>query len=50
MYFSVHVHIAAEVIYARVDAEKDFKELASWIGALPKRADAGIIRNYLFPS
>lgn len=47
MHFSVHGHTAAEIIYERADAEKDFMGLTSWTGALPKRPDAEIAKNYL---
>lgn len=47
MHYSVHGHTAAEIIYERADAEKDFMELTSWTGALPKRTDAEIAKNYL---
>ena len=47
IHFSVHGHTAAEVIYNRADAEKDFMGLTSWTGALPKRTDAAIAKNYL---
>lgn len=47
MHYSVHGHTAAEVIYERADAEKDFMGLTSWTGALPKRTDAEIAKNYL---
>ena len=36
MHFSVHGHTAAEIIYERADAEKDFMGLTSWSGAMPK--------------
>ena len=49
MHFSAHGHTAAEVIYSRADADKDFMGLTSWTGALPKRMDAGIAKNYLSP-
>ena len=49
MHFSAHGHTAAEVIYSRANADKDFMGLASWTGALPKRTDAGIAKNYLSP-
>lgn len=48
MHFSVHGHTAAEIIYERANAEKDFMGLTSWTGALPKRTDAEIAKNYLF--
>ena len=49
MHFSAHGHTAAEVIYSRADADKDFMGLTSWTGALPKRSDAEIAKNYLSP-
>ena len=47
MHYSVHGHTAAEIIYERANAEKDFMGLTSWTGALPKRTDAEIAKNYL---
>ena len=47
MHFSVHGHTAAEIIYERANAEKDFMGLTSWTGALPKRTDAEIAKNSL---
>ena len=47
MHFSAHGHPAAEVIYERADAEKDFMGLTSWTGPLPRRTDAEIAKNYL---
>ena len=47
MHYSVHGHTAAEIVYERADAEKDFMGLTSWTGALPKRTDAEIAKNYL---
>ena len=47
IHFSVHGHTAAEVIYQRADANKDFMGLTSWTGGLPKRTDAEIAKNYL---
>ena len=49
MHFSAHGHTAAEVIYQRADANKDFMGLTSWTGRLPKRTDAEIAKNYLSP-
>ena len=49
MHFSAHGHTAAEVIYQRADANKDFMGLTSWTGGLPKRTDAEITKNYLSP-
>ena len=47
MHFSVHGQTAAEVIYNRVDAEKDFMGLTTWTGMLPKKTDAEYAKNYL---
>ena len=47
MHYSVHGHTAAEIIYERADAEKDFMGLTTWTGALPKKTDAEIAKNYL---
>lgn len=47
MHFSAHGHTAAEIIYERADAQKDFMGLTSWTGALPKRIDAEVAKNYL---
>ena len=35
------------MIYERADAEKDFMGLTSWTGAMPKRTDAEVAKNYL---
>lgn len=47
MHFSAHGHTAAEIIYERANAGKDFMGLTSWTGALPKRTDAEVAKNYL---
>lgn len=47
MHFSVHGQTAAEVIFNRADAEKDFMGLTTWTGRLPKRSDAEVAKNYL---
>lgn len=47
MHFSAHGHTAAEIIYERADAEKDFMGLTAWNGALPRRTDAETAKNYL---
>jgi hypothetical protein len=47
MHFSAHGHTAAEIIYSRANAEKDFMGLTIWTGALPKRSDAEYAKNYL---
>ncbi len=47
MHFAVHGHTAAEVIYNRADAEKDFMGLTTWTGMFPKKNDAEYAKNYL---
>ena len=47
MHFSTHGNTAAEIIYSRANAEKDFMGLTTWTGALPKRNDAEFAKNYL---
>lgn len=49
MHYSAHGQTAAEVIYNRADAAKDFMGLTSWTGSFPKRSDAEFAKNYLFP-
>lgn len=47
MHFATHGHTAAEVIYDRANAEKDFMGLTSWRGAMPTKHEAEIAKNYL---
>jgi len=47
MHFAVHGHTAAEIIYHRADATKDFMGLTTWTGMMPKRTDAEFAKNYL---
>ena len=47
IHFSTHGNTAAEIIYNRADAEKDFMGLTTWTGVLPKRNDAEYAKNYL---
>ncbi len=47
MHYSVHGHTAAEIIYERADAQKDFMGLTAWTGSLPQKTDAEIAKNYL---
>ena len=47
MHYSAHGQTAAEVIYERADAQKDFMGLTTWTGAMPKKTDAEIAKNYL---
>jgi hypothetical protein len=47
MHYAVHGHTAAELIYDRADADKDFMGLMTWTGPLPRRSDAEVAKNYL---
>lgn len=47
MHFAAHGHTAAEVIYDRANAEKDFMGLTSWRGVMPTKHEAEIAKNYL---
>ena len=47
MHYSAHGHTAAEIIYKRADAEKDFMGLTTWSGAMPSKPEAEIAKNYL---
>ena len=47
MHYSAHGHTAAEIIYKRADAEKDFMGLTTWSGAMPTKPEAEIAKNYL---
>lgn len=47
MHYSVHGHTAAEIIYERADAQKNFMGLTTWSGAMPTKPEAEIAKNYL---
>ncbi len=47
MHFSAHGHTAAEVIFQRADADKNFMGLTTWRGAIPTKHEAEIAKNYL---
>lgn len=47
MHFAVHGQTAAEVIYNRADAEKEFMGLKTFEGRRPHLKDAVIAKNYL---
>ncbi len=47
MHWAAHKHTAAELIYQRVDADKDNIGLTSWSGGSIKRSDVEIAKNYL---
>jgi hypothetical protein len=47
VHFAVHGQTAAELIYSRVDSEKEFMGLMTFSGDRPHLADAVIAKNYL---
>lgn len=47
MHFAVHHSTASELIYNRVDSDKDFMGLRSFKGDLPSREEAKVAKNYL---
>ncbi|MBQ6566696.1 MAG: virulence RhuM family protein [Treponema sp.] len=47
IHFAVHGQTAAEVIYSRADAEKEFMGLRTFEGTRPHLKDAVIAKNYL---
>ncbi|MBO6159403.1 MAG: virulence RhuM family protein [Firmicutes bacterium] len=47
LHYAAHGHTAAEVIYERADAEKEFMGLRSFSGEFPVKRDIGIAKNYL---
>lgn len=47
MHWAAHQHTAAEIVFQRVDAEKENMGLTSWEGKRIKRSDTEIAKNYL---
>ena len=47
IHYAVHKQTAAEVIYNRADAEKEFMGLATFTGNTPQLQDISIAKNYL---
>lgn len=47
LHYAVHGHTAAEVIYNRADAEKDFMGLTTFKGSLPMKNETEVAKNYL---
>jgi hypothetical protein len=50
IHYAVHGQTAAEVIYTRADAEKEFMGLTTFSGNRPHLSDAVIAKNYLKPA
>ena len=47
LHYAVNRHTAAETIYLRADAEKEFMGLTSFAGEVPVKAETKIAKNYL---
>ena len=47
MHYAAHGNTASELVYNRVDSEKDFMGLTTFKGQLPTLAEAKIAKNYL---
>jgi hypothetical protein len=47
LHYAAHGHTAAEAVYNRADAEKDFMGLTSFKGSLPVMSETEIAKNYL---
>jgi len=47
LHFAAHGHMAAEVIYLRVDSDKPFAGLTNFKGKQPTQAEAMVAKNFL---
>jgi hypothetical protein len=47
IHFAAHGHTAAEVIAERADADKPNMGLSTWAGAVPRKTDVTVAKNYL---
>jgi len=47
LHYATNKKTAAELIYSRVDATKDFMGLTTFAGVLPTRAEVTVAKNYL---
>ena len=47
IHYAIHGQTAAEIIYSRADAEKEFMGLTTFKGSRPHLSDAVIAKNYL---
>ena len=47
MHFAIHNHTASELIYNRVDSDKEFMGLSTFKDELPTLSEAKIAKNYL---
>ena len=47
LHYAIHHHTASELIYTRVDSEKEFMGLTTFKGELPTFSEARVAKNYL---
>ena len=47
MHYAIHHNIASELVYNRVDANKEFLGLTTFKGELPSLSEAKVVKNYL---
>ncbi len=47
LHYAVNQQTAAEVIYSRADAEKEFMGLTSFLAEMPTKKDISVAKNYL---
>jgi len=47
MHWAAHGHTAAEIIAARADANQPSMGLSTWAGAVPRKTDVTVAKNYL---
>lgn len=47
MHYAIHQHTASELVYSRVDSDKEFMGLTAFKGELPTLKEAKIAKNYL---
>ena len=47
MHWAAHGHTAAEIVKERADATKPNMGMMTWPGSQPRKADAGVAKNYL---
>lgn len=47
LHYAIHNHTASEIIYSRVDSEKEFMGLTIFKGELPTLTEAKVAKNYL---
>lgn len=47
LHYAIHHHTTSELIYTRVDSEKEFMGLTTFKGELPTLSEATVAKNYL---